>query len=47
MTGAWKTDADNSAAAVTMINLPNEKAQLTYDERFQDHPERRLVGGPA
>jgi glycogen debranching enzyme len=26
-------------------NLPNEGAQLTHDERFQDHPERGLVGG--
>jgi len=36
--------ADNSDAAVTMIDLPNQKAQLTYDERFQG---RRLVGGLA
>jgi N-terminal domain of (some) glycogen debranching enzymes len=28
-------------------SLPNERAQLTHDERFQDHPERGLVGGPA
>jgi hypothetical protein len=34
-----------SMGETALGNLPNERAQLTYDERFQDHPERGLVGG--